>query len=398
MSTGTPGRARADRWRTAAELLDAVRRAPGTTRVALARDLGLSSASATEVTARLRGLCWLEEERAPAAGRGRPTSVLRPHTDGPLVVALDLRYEDWTCAVAGLDGVPVTVSSARHDGDPHAVRDALGAAVAAAREEHPGRVLAVGVAVSAPTVDGRAVAASGQGWDAVDLAALTPDGLPVLVGNDATLAGLAEARTGAAAGAPTALYLTVEVGVGGALVLDGRPQTGRNGAAGEFGHLPFGDPAVACACGAHGCWGTQVDGHALARLLAEPRPPDPRSYAAAVVTRARGGDDAARTAVATASAALGRGTAGLVNAHDPDVVVLGGLGPPLRTAAPSDFDAAFAAELMAFRRPSPPPVIDAAHGDAAALHGAAALALDHVTTPTALADRAEERGAVAEPT
>ena len=72
--------------------------------------------------------------------------------------------------------------------------------------------------------------------------------------------------------------------------------------------------------------------------------------------------------------------------HDPDTVTLGGLAAPLRAAAPDSFAAAYTRGLMAFHRGQPPPVVDAAHGDDGALHGAAILALDHVTSETALAE------------
>ncbi|MEU8614015.1 XylR family transcriptional regulator, partial [Actinoplanes sp. NPDC048791] len=75
-----------------------------------------------------------------------------------------------------------------------------------------------------------------------------------------------------------------------------------------------------------------------------------------------------------------------VNVHDPDMVTLGGLAAPLRAAAPDVFDTAYTDGLMAFHRGQPPPVVDAVHGDDGALHGAAILALDHVTSETALAE------------
>lgn len=378
-----PGRARVDRWRTSAEVLDVVRADPGLTRVELARRLGLSSASATEVLARLRGTGWLCEHRAPVSGRGRPTTVVDPDPAGPVVVAVDLRHEDWTCAVAGLDGVPGVIGSGRRR--PGERPEAVLAAVAGAVGEvvgGPRRVVAIGLAAPAPVVGDGFARTTEVDWDTVDLGGLgaAAGGVDVVVGNDATLAGLAEARTGAAVGVATVLHLIVEVGLGGVLLLDGRPQRGRVGSAGEFGHLPFGDPALPCPCGASGCWGREVDGGALARLLGDDEPADPRTYAASVLTRP---DPAARLAVDTAARALGRGVAGLVNAHDPDVVVLGGLGPRLR-ASPG-FAEAYVEGLMGFHRVDPCPVTDAVHGDDAALHGAAALALDHATSAEGLA-------------
>ncbi|MHC1560334.1 ROK family transcriptional regulator [Actinomycetospora sp. C-140] len=385
-----PGRARVDRWRTSAEVLDEVRRTPGITRVELGRRLALSSASATETVTRLREAGWLCEHRAPVQGRGRPTTTLEPAPDGPRVVAADVRHEDWRVGLAGLDGEVTGVVSARHDRDPAAVTEALCGAVARVAAGHD--VVAVGLAAPAPGSDDGLVHATELAWDAVDLGSVTrclgPTPVPLRVGNDATLAGVAEARTGAAAGASTAVFLTVEVGLGGTLLLDGRPHLGAHGAAGEYGHLPFGDPSRPCACGACGCWGPEVDGRALARLLGDPAPTDPRSYAEAVLCRCAAGDDAAVGAVRAAGAVLARGVAGVVNVHDPDVVVVGGLARGLR-AAPG-FDEAYRRGLMAFRREHPVPVLDAVHGDDGALHGAAALALDHATSAEGLAELAAD--------
>ncbi|PVZ14440.1 ROK family transcriptional regulator [Actinomycetospora cinnamomea] len=388
MSTSTPtgrepGRARVDRWRTSAEVLDAVRREPGLTRVELARRLALSSASVTETVTRLRTAGWLDEHRAPVHGRGRPTTSLVPCPDGPQVVAVDLRHEDWRVGLAGLDGEVGGVLGARHDGDPDqvavALRDAV-TRVAAGR-----RAVAVGLAAPAPVSADGLVEAGELAWDAVDLGAVTAGlgRVPLRVGNDATLAGVAEARTGAAAGAGTAVYLTVEVGLGGAMLLDGHPHLGARGAAGEYGHLPFGDPARRCACGASGCWGPEVDGRALARRLGDAPPADPRSCAEEVLARAAAGEHNAVAATRAVAACLARGIAGVVHVHDPDVIVLGGLARALR-AAPG-FDDAYVGGLMAFRRDRPVPVLDAVHGDDGALHGAAALALDHATSAEGLA-------------
>lgn len=383
---GDPGRARVDRWRTSAQVLDAVRRDPGLTRVELTRRLALSSASATETIARLREAGWLCEHRAPVTGRGRPTTTVLPAPEGPQVLAIDLRHEDWRCAVAGLDGVPTVVGSGRLRRDTAAVLELLRGVVTDVVAGLGTRVVAIGLAAPAPVSGDAFTRAPELDWAAGELgtlvAGLGPAGVPVLPGNDATLAGLAEARHGAARGAATALYLTVEVGLGGALLLDGRPQTGRHGAGGEYGHLPFGDPSRRCGCGADGCWGPEVDGRALARHLGEPVPDDPRTYAGEVLARAAAGEDRASRATDTVAVALGRGVAGLVNAHDPDVVVLGGLGPGLHRPS---FDHAYRAGLMAFLREAPPPVLDAVHGDDGALVGAAAVALDHATTPEALA-------------
>lgn len=386
MSTGRPERARDARWHAAADLLALIRREPGLTRAGAARRLNLSSGSATEISARLRGLHLLTEVPAPAPGRGRPSTVLQPHPRGPLVLAAELRHEDWRCTVATIDGRLHDLESGRHDaGDPESVMISLRAAIDRALGRYPDRLRAVSLAVAGTVRHDDLVQASTLGWGPVDLSGLTAGtDLAFLVGNDATLAGIAEARTGAATGARTALHLTVEVGVGGALIVDGQPVRGGSGANGEYGHLPFGDRTLRCPCGARGCWDLEVDGRALARHLGEPLPPDPRAYTRQVLHRA-GTDTCAAHAIGTVVTALAAGIAGLTNAHDPDIITLGGLAVPLRAAARATFDAAYADGLMTFRRAQPPPIIDAAHGDCGALHGAAAVGLDQITSEAALA-------------
>ncbi len=392
-STTAPSSASSDRrWRSAVAFLQELRLTPEATRAAIARRLGITSGSATELTARLRELDLTAETAAEPHGRGRPTTTLHPHPDGPVVVVVELRHEDWRCGIAGIDALPTVVASGRHRGrTPRRVLTPIADAVEVAATEHAGRVVAVSVAVPGTVENGHLVQASTLQWSRTDLSSLTRSPTtPLLVGNDATLAGLAEARTGAARGAATALHLTVEVGVGGALIIDGRPAVGGRGAGGEFGHLPFGNRRLRCPCGARGCWDLEVDGRALARHRRERPPVDPRNYALRVLELAST-DAGARQAVATVAQGLAGGIAGLVNALDPDVVTIGGLAPALRAAAPRSFANAYLAGLMTFRRSAPPDVLDAHHGEAGPLHGAAIAALDATITEPGLAAWARTR-------
>ena len=69
-------------------------------------------------------------------------------------------------------------------------------------------------------------------------------GRPVRVENDANCLAVSEAADGAAAGAAVVFAAIVGTGVGGGIVVHGRPLTGRNAIAGEWGHspLPWPDP------------------------------------------------------------------------------------------------------------------------------------------------------------
>jgi predicted NBD/HSP70 family sugar kinase len=384
------------RWLGAAQLIGAVRSDPGITRAAAAQRLGIGSGVATELVARMRRVRLLDETPAPVRGRGRPTTVLGPHADGPLVLAVDLRAADWRLALAGIDGIPRVVAQGGHAGDElDAVLTQLAKAIGAVHRQKSKRLRAIAVSVAGPVSGTKLGRFSSRAWNDVDLSVLTariPEraGVRLLLGNDATLAGLAEARTGAARSAPTALHLMVAHGLGGTLVVNGEPVTGAHGAAGEYGHIPFADPALLCPCGARGCWDLTIDGRALARHRGDAPPDDPVGYVHDLLSRPDR-DAATRQAFEAVAASLGRGIGGLVNLHDPDVVTLGGVAAPLRAAAPDVFDQAYRDGLMAFRKLSPPPVRDGVHGEDGPLHGAVALALDHVTTASGLADWADRQ-------
>ena len=377
------------RWLSAAQLIAVVRSEPGITRAAAAQRMGIGSGGAAELVARMRHANLLDETPAPAQGRGRPTTVLGPHADGPLVLAADLRATDWRLALAGIDGLPDVVAQAAYAGEElQPALAQLADAIGAIYRRKSKRLRAIAVSVAGTVSDAKLVQFTSRGWNDVDLSALT-DSIPdradvrLLLGNDATLAGLAEARTGAARDAATALYLIVAQGIGGTLVVNGETLTGAHGAAGEYGHIPFGDPTLVCPCGARGCWDLTVDGRALARHRGDEPPDDPVAYVHELLGKR---DAPTRRAFEAVAASLGRGAGALVNLHDPEVVTLGGVAAALRSAAMDVFNDAYRDALMAFRKDSPPPVRDAEHGEDGPLHGAVALALDHVTTTAGLAD------------
>jgi glucokinase len=215
-------------------------------------------------------------------------------------------------------------------------------------------------------------------------------GLPVHVDNDANLALLAEHRHGAARGTRNALLLTLGTGIGGGVLLDGQLYRGRRGVGGELGHIVVDEDGPPCQgkCPNRGCLEVMASGTALEReagLFARQQPDSALGRAFAegsvlmgplVTELAVAGDEAARDVIALIGRRLGAGVSGLVNAFDPDVVVIGGgvvmagellLGPARDEVA---------------RRALPPvqatPVVAAQFGEDAGMLGAAVLAHEAV--------------------
>jgi predicted NBD/HSP70 family sugar kinase len=377
------------RFRTSAQaaLLRAVHDHPGLTRAQAAAEIGIPSGFAAETVARLVAAELIAERPAPATGRrGRPTAVLGAHPDGPLVAAAVVGPETWQVAAVELGGGMMAATSRAHDGDQGLVLDAVAGALEQVRDQFGARVRAAAVAVPGTVAGRRLLLAPGLSWHEVDLSGLWPHyepGSEFVAGNDATLAGVAESRRAPGSGSGVMLYLHVADGVGGAVIEAGRAVTGATGTAGEFGHMPFGDPARRCRCGALGCWNTSFDALALARFV----PGDISggdSRLRYLLASAGAGDPGALSAVRAVGRSIGRGAAGLVNGMDPHLVVLGGLGPELLRLAADEVTAAYRDGLMAFRVGPPPPVTAARLGADGPLLGAADEAFTQLLTDEGL--------------
>lgn len=368
-----------------AALLSLVHERPGITRAAVARELGMSSGYAAETVARLVASDLLAEQPMTATGhRGRPTASLHPHPRGPLVAVAAIAHETWRVDAVQLGGTSVASTERGHRRQERDVLRAVTSKLDALDRRFGRRIQAVAIAVPGTVVGTRLVQAPNLGWHDVDLSVLWPRYDPagpvhaVTAGNDATFAAVAESRRGAAVGAGTMLHVYLDAGVGGAIITSGRALPGADGMAGEFGHMPFGDPALRCRCGAFGCWNTSVDGHALARAMRDPLPDDEVSYARGVLAGARDGRAEALAAVGDLAASLGRGCAGLVNALDPHLVTVGGLGRDVLGVAGEQAAAAYLGGMMAFRVSPPPRLIPAQFGAEAPLVGAAEEAFSRV--------------------
>ena len=361
---------------------------PGVTRAEVAARIGIPSGFAAETVARLVADRLICERPAPATGRpGRPTTSLHAHPDGPLVAAAAIAQDTWQVAAVELGGTRVAATQRPHDRSQARVLDAVTAELRHLSRRFGTRVRAAAVAVPGTVAGSELVHAPGLGWHSVDLSALRPRDEPggaFVAGNDASLAGVAESRHGAGAGVGVTLYLHLDAGLGGALIEAGRAVRGATGAAGEFGHMPFGDPAQRCRCGARGCWNTSVDGRAAARLLRQRVPADDVSYFRHVLASARAGQPGAFSAIQTVGSSIGRGIAGLVNGLDPHLVVVGGLGPDLLHIAVGEVTAAYRDGLMTFRATPPPPVRPARLGTDGPLLGAADEAFAQLLTDQGL--------------
>lgn len=213
------------------------------------------------------------------------------------------------------DGKIVYKASAKTPfGDPDAVCDLI----AGMLRDQKIDLVGVGTAGSVQEV-GDNVAASNLGWEGVPLRRMLAErlGLPVWVDNDAQAALMAEWMDGVCKGAECAIYLTLGTGIGGAMIVGGKPYRGRNNLGAEFGHMIIHPDGHRCACGRCGCLEYYASATALRRMAGGRSVKD-------VIRLARSGDAQMLGCFEAYVHELCIGLNNLIMAFDPEIIVLGG--------------------------------------------------------------------------
>ena len=215
------------------------------------------------------------------------------------------------------------------------------------------QVEAIGVAVAGPVnpYEGILIEAPNiPGWTNFPLRKYLEERfqVPVLLGNDANLAALAEWKFGAGQGHHHLIYITVSTGIGGGIINDDRLLLGSEGLAGEVGHVTVVPDGPVCGCGHTGHLEAVASGPAIARW-AEERisqgtpsilPATGKITGKMIGEAALQGDELARSALARSGTYLGQAIADFLHLFNPSAIIIGGgvsqTGPlllePLRTA------------------------------------------------------------------
>ena len=161
--------------------------------------------------------------------------------------------------------------------------------------------------------------------------------LPIIVDNDATVAGYAESVAGVSKGTDSSVFITLGTGVGGGIVINGKPYSGAHGIGSEIGHMIIKMDGEPCTCGNYGCVERYCSATAIIRMARELCAVHPESEivkacegdlnrvnAKVVFDAAKNGDEIALKVFHRYVKYLGQLVASLVNCIDPEVIVLGG--------------------------------------------------------------------------
>lgn len=243
-------------------VLQAIYNAGSISRAEIARETGLTKVTVSDVVAQMMAFDLLQES-APqkTTGVGKPPVLLQLKRDHLRTIALDLSAKDL-----------VVIGSVDLYGQPFSRREEMLSAksedelVAALQELIQQEIdssplLVVGIGLGVPGVvdaDGVVIDGAALNLHNFDLRGTLADhfGVEVRVANDANVAAQADALFGGAQNSH--LLIRIAKGVGGGLMLDGRPYLGATSASGELGHVVVQPGGAACACGKRGCLEAEI--------------------------------------------------------------------------------------------------------------------------------------------
>ncbi|MBI3958935.1 MAG: ROK family transcriptional regulator [Chloroflexi bacterium] len=313
-------------------------------RVRLARRTGISTATVTQLVAPLIDEGVVAETGTDSAGltagAGRKPTALQLVAESRYAIGIHIGARRAQIALGTLDArlldlrvVPHRTGEAAEVAIDRLADAALGMLADAGLRAESAQVIGVGVGASGlvDSEKGVNVWAPGLEWRNVPLAALLSQrmGLPVAVENNVRCMALAEAIFGAGQGKPVLAFVYARIGVGAGLVVDSHIYRGAGYAAGEIGHwtmLPTGGER--CRCGNTGCLETLISERVIVEEAARLDPalvdgqPEPME---SIFSAGRNGHPAVRQMLEERAEYAGIALANLVNALNPDLIVLGGL-------------------------------------------------------------------------
>lgn len=362
-------------------VLRLIRDAGPISRAEIARRSCLSEPTVSDLVSSLvrRGL--VREGEAGTSRGGRRPTMLRFIPDAALAIGVDIDGETIHVGLVNLAGTII-----RHAHQPIRGRevDKLSRTISQTVKELvtppiADRVTGIGIAVPGVVRPESHVVsqAPSLGWENAEIVdpMKAATGLPVCIENRANAAALGEFWRGVGEGRRDLVFITIRVGIGAGIVLNGRLYRGRSGAAGEIGYMVVDRSAAREEAGGFGPLEALASSWAMAERMRHgtPRKADrqrslgKRWTPTAIIQAAAAGNRRAARVVRETVEVLGLGIVNLAAVLNPDLVIIGG--------SITEGDSRTLDRIRAIVRrliPVPPQIVPSALGGKASLLGGAA--------------------------
>ena len=314
-------------------------------RADLAKETGLTKATLSLLASMLIESGVVQEgEPVVSATYGRPSTPLEIRGGSIAGIGLQINTDGYGCLALDLNGDTLGrewVSEDMTGTDPYEIfakLDAMAFPLESRLKRRGCKVVGAGLALPGIVTDDMwLLVARNLGWENVNLTRFNVvRRLDVVAGNEAKMAAIAQIPGYATERASflnvvdrtdSFIYLSTDIGIGGAVVRDGEVVMGSHGVAGEIGHLSVAMDGPLCSCGRHGCLEAFAGRRALVEAAGIAEDGDATSSEAIdmFLQRWRAGDSDVAKVVDQAADALVSAIASAVNLVDVDTVLLGGL-------------------------------------------------------------------------
>ena len=314
-------------------------------RADLAKETGLTKATLSLLASMLIESGVVQEgEPVVSTTYGRPSTPLEIRGGSIAGIGLQINTDGYGCLALDLNGDTLGrewVSEDMTGTDPYEIfakLDAMAFPLESRLKRRGCKVVGAGLALPGIVTDDMwLLVARNLGWENVNLTRFNVvRRLDVVAGNEAKMAAIAQIPGYATERASflnvvdrtdSFIYLSTDIGIGGAVVRDGEVVMGSHGFAGEIGHLSVAMDGPLCSCGRHGCLEAFAGRRALVEAAGIAEDGDVTSSEAIdmFLQRWRAGDSDVAKVVDQAADALVSAIASAVNLVDVDTVLLGGL-------------------------------------------------------------------------
>ena len=314
-------------------------------RADLAKETGLTKATLSLLASMLIESGVVQEgEPVVSTTYGRPSTPLEIRGGSIAGIGLQINTDGYGCLALDLNGDTLGrewVSEDMTGTDPYEIfakLDAMTFPLESRLKRRGCKVVGAGFALPGIVTDDMwLLVARNLGWENVNLTRFNVvRRLDVVAGNEAKMAAIAQIPGYATERAPflnvvdrtdSFIYLSTDIGIGGAVVRDGEVVMGSHGFAGEIGHLSVAMDGPLCSCGRHGCLEAFAGRRALVEAAGIAEDGDATSSEAIdmFLQRWRAGDSDVAKVVDQAADALVSAIASAVNLVDVYTVLLGGL-------------------------------------------------------------------------
>ncbi|OCJ00461.1 hypothetical protein A6U86_12750 [Rhizobium sp. AC27/96] len=320
-------------------------------RIEIARHLSVTPATVTRLVNNLIEQNLVQDIQPPVASRqtnrepGRPATSVTLNASGAFFFGVEVGVDILRFALLDLAATVIDASEIpfHNQMSPEQVAGEIARQVNRLKANPIYRERLKGIGIAFPGIvrsDGFIVNLPIVGWRNIDFPSLLSEliDLPFFIENDANAGAFGCTYNDPSLPNSCSLFLKLDAGCGGAVVVDGRLLRGANGTAGEFGHLRLSDDGPQCSCGNRGCLESKIGLGAIAQQFLGAHSLSDIELAhlpKRIVEAARSNDARAIETMDSFVHWLVLGLVSLVNLYNPSIVLLGG---PVATLAEANID------------------------------------------------------------